>query len=355
MLFSKISPAVWLLICLAAFFPACKSSEKEEKKPSGQPAKKPPVKVDVFVVAPTVLSQDIEVPGSLAAAEEVELHPDVSGRVTGVYFKEGSYVSQGSLLLKLYDGDLQAQLQKLRIQLKTAEETTARYEALLKIGGVSQQEYDMQMLSVNTIKADMNIVQTSISKTSLRAPFSGKIGITNITKGAFISPQTLIATLRKVSQLKLDFTVPEQYGNKMKNGTAVEFTVEGSSDIFQAVVSATENIIAEENRSLRVIANVKQPGSKLLAGAFAKVKVPLGENDNALMIPTQSVIPDARNKKVLILREGITAMEVVTLGLRDSARVEIVSGLKAGDTVLVTGLLTARPGSKVIINKIIPN
>lgn len=344
-----------LLLSVGLVISSCKSSDKEEKKPAVGPVKRPPVKADVFIVAPTLLSQEIEVPGSLAASEEVELHPDVSGRVTAVYFKEGSFVGQGSLLLKLYDGDLQAQLQKLRIQLKTAEQTTARYEALLKIGGVSQQEYDMQLLSVNTIKADMNIVQTGISKTSLRAPFSGKIGITTITKGAFISPQTLIATLRKVSQLKLDFTVPEQYGNKMKNGTPVQFTVEGNSEIFQAIVSATENIIAEENRSLRVIATVKQSGSKLLAGAFAKVKVPLGENNNALMIPTQSVIPDARNKKVIVLKDGMASMVVVTLGYRDSARVEAISGLKAGDTILVTGLLAAKPGTKVMVNKIIPN
>jgi membrane fusion protein (multidrug efflux system) len=349
----KYAFLVLISACFAVF--SCKSTDKKDKKTETAPVKRPPVKADVFVVAPTLLSQEIEVSGSLAALEEVELHPDVSGRVTAVYFKEGSNVSQGSLLLKLYDGDLQAQLQKLRIQLKTAEQTTARYEALLKIGGVSQQEYDMQLLSVNTIRADMNIVQTSISKTSLRAPFSGKIGITTITKGAFISPQTLIATLRKVSQLKLDFTVPEQYGNKMKNGTAVQFTVEGSGDIFQAVISATENIIAEENRSLRVIANVKHPGNKLLAGAFAKVKVPLGENNNALMIPTQSVVPDARNKKVILLKEGMASMEVVTLGYRDSARVEAISGLKAGDTILVTGLLAAKPGTRVMVNKIIPD
>ncbi len=350
-----IIKSVLLLFSFTVLFVACKSSDKDEKKQAAGPASKPPAKVDVFIVAPSLLSQDIEVPGSLAASEEVELHPDVSGRVTAVYFKEGSNIGQGSLLLKLYDGDLQAQLQKLNIQLKTAQQTTARYEALLKIGGVSQQEYDIQVLSVNTIKADMNIVRTSISKTSLRAPFSGKIGITTITKGAFISPQTLIATLRKVSQLKLDFTVPEQYGNKMKNGTAVNFTVEGSGDIYQAVISATENIIAEENRSLRVIANVKQPGSKLIAGAFAKVKVPLGDNNNALMIPTQSVIPDARNKKVIVLKDGMASMQVVTLGFRDSAKVEITSGLKAGDTILVTGLLTAKPGGKIQVNKIISN
>jgi membrane fusion protein (multidrug efflux system) len=257
------------------------------------------------------------------------------------------------MLLKIYDGDLQAQLQKLRVQLKTAQTTADRYAALLKINGVSQQEYDIQMLSVNTIKADINIIQTSIGKTSLRAPFSGKIGITTITKGAYVTPASLIATLRKVSQLKIDFTVPELYGAKMKKGMPVRFTIDGNSNVYTASISATENIIAEENRSLRIMANVLKPDAQLLAGAFVKVKVPLGENNQALMVPSQAVIPDARNKKVITVRNGAASFDVVTLGTRDSAKVEITSGLKAGDTILVTGLLTIKPGSKVKVNKII--
>lgn len=330
----------------------CSSGDKKAETP--KPAGPQVSKANGFIVSPRVLAQDIEVPGSLAAFEEVELHPEVSGRVTAVFFKEGSNVAQGSMLLKLYDGDLQAQLQKLQVQLKTAEQTAERYAALLKINGVSQQEYDLHLLSVNTIKADIEIIRTSISKTSLRAPFSGKIGITTITRGAYISPQTLIATLRKVSQLKLDFTVPEVYSTKIKKGTTVKFTTEGNSVVYEANISATENIIAEDNRSLRVIANVK-PGSQLVAGAFAKVQVPLGVNNAALMIPSQAVIPDARNKKVIALRDGKASMEVVTLGARDSVNVEITSGLKPGDTILVTGLLTTRPGSKVQVNKIVTN
>lgn len=324
---------------------ACSNADKKAEAP--RPAGPQVSKANGYIVTPRLLSQQIEVAGSLAAIEEVELHPEVSGRVITVNFKEGSNVAQGSLLLKLYDGDLQAQLQKLQLQLKTAEQTADRYAALLKINGVSQQEYDLQMLSVNTIKADIEIIRTSISKTSLRAPFSGKIGITSITAGAYVSPQTMIATLRKVSQLKLDFTVPEIYGAKMKKGTAVDFMVEGNSTVYKATVSATENIIAEDNRSLRVMANVVKPGSQLIAGAFAKVKVSLGDNNAALMIPTQAVIPDVRNKKVIVIRDGKASMEVVTLGARDSAKVEITSGLKPGDTILVTGLLTTKPGSKV--------
>lgn len=340
-----------LIATAAAFFLAFGCSENKKKNEPPKPATPQVARADGYIVTPQLLSQDIEVPGSLAAFEEVELHPEVSGRVTGVYFKEGSNVGQGSLLLKIYDGDLQAQLQKLQIQLKTAEQTAERYAALLKINGVSQQEYDLNVLSVNTIKADINIVRTSIAKTSLRAPFSGKLGITNITKGAYVTPQTLIASLRKVSQLKLDFTVPEIYGAMMKKGVLVKFKIDGSEKVYPALISATENIITEENRSLRVIAIVINPDAQLIAGAFAKVKVSLGENTAALMIPTQAVIPEARNKKVIVVRNGMAATEIVTLGIRDSAMVEIKTGLKAGDTVLISGLLTTKPGSKVQVNK----
>jgi membrane fusion protein (multidrug efflux system) len=337
--------------CLFVIFLfGCSSNDK--KNEAIKPASMQVSKADGYIVAPQSLSQDIEVPGSLAAFEEVELHPEVSGSVTAIYFKEGDNVGQGSLLLKIYDADLQAQLQKMLVQLKTAEQTAERYAALLKINGVSQQEYDLNVLAVNNIRADINIIHTNIARTSVKAPFSGKIGITNITKGAYITPQTLIASLRKVSQLKLDFTVPEVYGAKMKKGVPVNFTIDGTSKVYAAVISATENIIAQENRSLRIIAVVNKPDAQLIAGAFAKVKISLGENSAALMIPTQAVIPDARNKKVIVVRNGIALMEVVTLGARDSAMVEITSGLKAGDTVLVSGLLTTKPGGKVEVNKI---
>jgi membrane fusion protein (multidrug efflux system) len=341
-----------LLILIPFSFAACKSSGKDEKKPGAGGDKKPPVKVDVFIVSPTILSQDIEMPGSLMAAEETELHPEVSGRVTGIYFKEGSNVGQGSLLIKLYDGDLQAQLSKLRVQLKVAQETLQRYDALLKIGGVSVQEVETYKLSVNNIQADMSIVQTSIARTSLRAPFSGKLGLRNISIGAYITPATVISTLRKVSQLKLEFTVPEKYGVGMKPGGHVQFTIDNNEKTYAARIIATENNIAEETRSLRVRAMVDKPDAQLIAGTFVKVKIELGQNNAALMIPSQAVIPKARNKEVIVYRGGKASVEKVTTGIRDTSLVEITSGLKAGDTILITGLLVTKPGSKVIINKV---
>lgn len=331
---------------------SCQSSGKEEKKPASPGGNRPPAKVDAFVVTPKILSQDIEMPGSLIPAEETELHPEVSGRVTGIYFNEGSNVLQGSVLVKLYDGDLQAQLSKLRVQLKVAEETMARYEALLKINGVSQQEYETYKLSVNNIQADMSIVQTSIARTQLRAPFSGRLGLRNISIGAYITPATTISTLRKINQLKLEFSVPEKYGSEMKPGNKVEFMLESNEKVYIAKIIATENNIAEESRSLKIRAMVDKPDAQLIAGSFAKVKIELGQNDAALMIPSQAVIPKARNKEVILYRNGTATTATVTTGIRDSAMVEITSGLKTGDTVLITGLLTTKPGSKVVLGKV---
>lgn len=331
---------------------SCQSSDKDANTPPGGNANRPPAKVEAFIVTPRILTQAIEMPGSLIAAEETELHPEVSGRVTGIYFKEGSPVSQGSLLVKLYDGDLQAQLSKLKVQLKVAQETLLRYEALLKINGVSQQEYELYKLSVNNIQADMNIVQTSIGRTQLKAPFSGRLGLRNISMGAYITPATTVSTLRKVNQLKLEFTVPEKYGSGMKPGNRVEFSIENNAKPYSAKVIATENNIAEDTRSLKVRALVEKPDARLIAGSFGRVRIGLGQNDQALMIPSQAVIPKARNKEVIVYRSGMASMETVTTGIRDSAMVEITSGLKVGDTVLITGLLSTKPGSKVIISKV---
>ncbi|MBL7702838.1 MAG: efflux RND transporter periplasmic adaptor subunit [Ferruginibacter sp.] len=346
----KLTFPLFILVFLS--FAACKSSDKKDEKQAGGGKNKPPGKVEAFLVTPSTLEQDIEMPGSLMPAEETELHPEVSGRVTGIYFNEGSNVGQGAMLVKLYDGDLQAQLSKLRVQLKMAQETLGRYEALLKIGGVSVQEVETYKLSVNNIRADISIVQTGIARTSLRAPFSGKLGLRNISIGAYITPATTISTLRKVSQLKMEFTVPEKYGTGMKPGGRVEFTIENSKKMYAARIIATENNIAEETRSLKVRAVVDKADADLIAGAFVKVKIDLGKNDSALLIPSQAVIPKARNKQVIVYNSGIANMVNVTTGIRDSSMVEITSGLKAGDTIIITGLLTTKQGSKIIISKV---
>ena len=173
--------------------------------------------------------------------------------------------------------------------------------------------------------------------------------------GAYISPSTIVTAIREVNRLKLEFTVPERYSAKMKTGELIQFKIDGSKDIFPATILATENSIAEDTRSMKIKAVVSKANEKLFAGAFAKVQLSLSKNETALFIPTQAIIPQARGKKIMAYRNGLASLEDVTTGVRDTAMVEITNGLKAGDTVLITGLLTTKPGNKVSLNAIKKN
>jgi membrane fusion protein, multidrug efflux system len=311
------------------------------------------MRVDGYVVKPQPYSENLEVPGSIVANEATEIHPEVSGRITRLNVGEGKYVSRGTLLAKLYDADLVAQLNKIQVQLKIAEKTEERQAQLLKIQGISQQDYDLSLLQVNNLKADIEIIRTSISKTEIRAPFNGRVGLKNISPGAYVTPATIIAVINQTDQLKLDFTVPEKYTGQIKVGQLVAFSREGSDRKYMAKVIATESSVAENTRSLSVRALVQGKDASLLPGAFAKVQLSFEPNPNAILVPTQAVLPQARGKKVVVFDKGVAKFVDVTTGARDSARIQVIQGLKAGDTVVVTGLLSVRPEGKIQLNKIV--
>jgi len=330
---------------------SCKENKQEPAKAIAQSPRNQAVQVEGFIAKPQTINETSTVPGNLMPFEETELHPEVAGRVVQLNINEGAYVAKGTLLLKIYDGDLQAQLKKLEVQIATAQKTVERQTELLKINGISQQEVDLSSLQVNSLKADMDIIKTSIIKTELRAPFNGKLGLKNISPGAYVTPQTIITNIRAVDKLKLEFTVPEKYSSRIKNGMNVLFAVNGGVPKYGAKVIASESGITENSRSLKVRAIVINKDKDLVAGSFAQVNLLFGENNKALMIPTQSVIPDARNKNVIVYHNGLAKFQIVTTGLRDSSRVEIVSGINEGDTIVTTGLLFVKPGSKLIITK----
>ena len=314
----------------------------------------PALKVEGFIVKQSSLSKDIDVTGSLLPYEVTEIHPEISGLVTNIYFNEGSYVSAGKLLLTLRSDDLVAQLNKLHVQQTAAALTVKRYAELLKVNGVSQQEYDQNVLTVNTIQADIAILKTNIAKTRIVAPFSGIMGLRNISKGAYVTPQTPISNLRQINRLKIEFSVPEVYSKSIRVGTPVTFTVQNSDQLFLANVIATENFIEQNNRSLKVRAVIAKADRALTAGQFAKVNIALDTDFSAYMIPSQAIIPKARNKEVIVLEDGKATFRTVTTGIRDSSSVEVKTGLKAGDTIVMTGLMTIKPGAAVAISRIKP-
>ena len=311
-----------------------------------------PVQAEGFVVRTKSLSENIQVPGTLLPFETTEIRPEISGRIVQLDIPEGRVVQKGTLLVKLFDDDLQAQLRKLEVQLSIAEKTVERQKALLEISGISQQEYDLSQLQANNLNADIALVKVNIGKTRIVAPYTGKIGLKNISLGAYVTPTDILTSISQVNNLKLEFTVPEKYSEMMTKGRNIEFSITGAGKIFKASIMATESIIEANTRSLKVRALVAGNQKELVAGGFANVALEFGKPDQSIVIPTQAVIPQARDKKVILFNNGKPEFKVVATGIRDSSYVQILDGLKAGDTIVITALLAIRPESKVSLTKV---
>ncbi|MGB3007357.1 MAG: efflux RND transporter periplasmic adaptor subunit [Chitinophagaceae bacterium] len=345
--------SIFILAISLSVFTSCGGKKEKKADIKAGPAKPPPLKVDGYILKAQLFQENLEIPGSIVANEVAEIHPEVSGRIIQLNVVEGKYVSKGTLLAKLYDGDLRAQLNKLQVQLALAQKTEERQAQLLQIQGISQQDYDISLLQVNSLRADIGILQTSIAKTVVRAPFSGKIGLNKISPGSYVTPSSVIAIINQTDQLKLDFSIPEKYTGQINMGQLVTFTIEGSKKQMGAKVVATEANLMENTRSLTVRAAVMGKDDALIPGAFAKVQLSFDPDPNAILIPTQAVLPQARGKKVILYKGGTAIFVDVLTGIRDSARVQILDGLKAGDTIVVTGLLSVRPDAKIQIGKIV--
>lgn len=342
---------IYFIIGLILVFSACNEKEKKAAAPIRERSRT--VLADGFIVKTIPLSENIEVAGSLMPAEATDIRPEISGRLVGINFHEGSFVKKGTLLAKLFDEDLQAQLKKLEVQLEINQKTVERYKELLKIQGVSQQDVDLSELQVNNNKADIELIKVAIAKTEIRAPFDGRIGLRKVSLGAYVSPNDVIATIREVDQLKLEFTVPEKYSVNFVPGKKISFSIDGVHDKkFEATVMASEYFIDANTRSLNLKALIREKHPSLIPGAFAKVALELGKDNNAVIIPTQAVIPLSRGKQVIVYNDGAPRFIEVKTGIRDSVYVQIMDGVHIGDTVLISGLMAVKPDSRIELSKI---
>ncbi|MEY3152610.1 MAG: hypothetical protein RLZZ333_1207 [Bacteroidota bacterium] len=329
------------------------SCEEKKSAPKAMDSSKGgPLSVDVKIVANDTVSESIEIAGNILPFELTEIRPEISGRIISLNFKEGSTVQKNSLLVKLFDGDLQAQLKKLQVQQKIANKTEERQRELLKINGISQQDYDLSLLQLNNIEADIELLKVNISKTEIKAPYTGRIGLRNISLGAFVSPSNIITSISQVDQKKISFSIPERYSNQVKPGMKINFGIEGIDQSYTATVLASESVIESQTRNLKIVATINDGKNELVPGTFAKVSLTLGENIHAVSVPSQCVIPSARSKQIVLYKNGEPVFVNEKTGIRGADNVQITEGVLPGDTVIVTGLLFIRKDSKLKLGKI---
>lgn len=323
------------------------SANKEQKKDAIAGGPKPAMAVSGIIVTPQEFANTLSLSGSIEANEQVQIRTEVSGIAEKIYFEEGARVSKGQVLVKINDVELRAQLNQMRTRQELASENARRAKLLFEKEAISREEYEIATADYKTAQAQTQLVNAQLAKTSIRAPFSGVIGLRSISPGTFVTPETLIATLVNSSQVKITFSVPEKYASQVKNNTMVNFKVGGTPQTFQAKIYALEPAVEEATRTLRVRALAQNPDGKLLPGTFANIALPLEKIDNAVLIPTQAIIPVQGGKKVFVAENGKAKEVTVQTGTRTAEDIVVLEGLKEGDTVLTTGILSLKQGGAV--------
>lgn len=311
-----------------------------------------PISVNVHLVEQEVFENKIFTTGTLLANESIDLRSEISGKIVELRLEEGKEVKEGEVLIKINDSELQARLEQAEYRIGLAEVREQRQKQLLERGGISQEDYDATLNELNVLKAEADLIKAQIEKTEILAPFDGIVGLRYVSNGSYISPTTEIANLQSINPIKIEFSVPERYAGVVENGDRVIFNVQGQDEDFEASIYAIEPRIETQTRTLRIRALADNVDGKLLPGAFANLELILEEIDNALMIPTISVIPELNGQKVFALKNGRVEEQQVQTGIRTASHVQITEGIAPGDTVLTTGLLQVRVGMEVRVDEV---
>ena len=339
--------AIILALLGFIFYPKLSKTSSETATTTKAPSK---LKVNAVKVKNEALDNNLRLTGSLVANESVILKSEVSGRVESINFEEGQRVKKGQLLLQLDDKEIRAEIDKLNFTKKLNEDNESRQKQLLAKEAISQEEYETALTTLNTTLAEINVKQVQLQKHQIRAPFDGIIGLRNVSQGSYINSSDDLVTLYSINPIKIDFSVPGKYSSQVNAGDQIYFEVDSyEGEIFEGKIYAVEPQIDPKTRSIQARAKSKNEGNKLFPGQFAKINLTLDTYQNAIMIPTEAVVPELNGKKVFLYKDGKVESKSIITGIRTADKIQVTDGLNDGDIVLTSGILQLRQGMEVDI------
>lgn len=322
---------------------------KEAPKEAGNRQSKA-LNVRAVVLSQQGLTDGIFVSGSLVPDEEVNLSFESSGKITDIFFKEGTHVEKGELLAKINDAPLQADLRKKQAQVKLMQDRLFRAKALLEKEAVSKEAFQEAEANLAALEAEIEGVEAQIEQTELRAPFSGIIGLRQVSVGAYATTTTEVATLTKTAPLKVEFNVPERYAGMLPEGTELTFTAEGDLTTRNAKVYASDSRVDPETRTFAIRAIYPNADGKLIPGRYVNVNLVTQRFDNTLAVPSEAIVSEMGIDKVFVCKNGKAQPVEIAKGLRTDAMVQVLRGLAPGDTVITSGTMQLRSGQNVVVS-----
>ena len=331
------------MLALPASAGAPPPGQKPGQKPGGLPVKAVPVKVGT-------VTSEVTAVGTLLADESVVIRPEVAGRVTALHFNEGQAVAAGARLVSLDATEVQAQLAASRADERLTEQRAERAGELFKKNFISQQALEDAREAHKKATAQRQENEARFSKTEIRAPFDGIVGLRQVSAGAYLKAGEDIVRLDKIDAMKLDFRVPEIYLGRIRRDQPVAVRVDAfPGEQFPGRVYAVETTVDDKTRTVLLRGRVDNKGAKLRPGMFARVTLALGTNDKAVLVPEQAIVPRGNQNFVFRVVDGRAALTEVALGSRTPGQVEITKGLKPGEIVVTDGPLKLQDGTPVMV------
>lgn len=338
-----------VLVCLLGILlSACGNKTKKAETATAPEAADNKLPVDMVIAQEQNLSQEETVVGTMLPFQEVAIVGELAQKVTKVAFADGSDVSKGAPLYILNDATIRAKLKQIDAELELARLNKDRMANLLATETAKQQEYDEAAMRLHALEAQQDLLRAELEKTVIRAPFSGRIGISTVHQGAYVVPGTPLVSLQDQHNLKISFSVAEKYLHLVAKGTKIKFTTELSEQPYTATVMATEAGLDEQGRSLKVQALVSNNHNQFRSGLSAKVYFSTDKKDaRHIMVPNEALMPGEKGYNAFIIKNGKAKSVPVAIGSRTEASAIISSGLAGGDSIIISNMLRIAEGTPV--------
>ncbi|MCZ4338037.1 efflux RND transporter periplasmic adaptor subunit [Shewanella colwelliana] len=334
--------SILLLASAAGYYLSNPAKESRVAKP------RPIPNVVVATAALQPIRDEVEALGTGKANESITVTPKVTDMVTELNFDDGQIVEKGRLLVRLQDREQMARVTVANVKMNDHKRELARISSLVTSQTVAALERDRLQTLIDTAKAELEQAESAFKDRRILAPFSGRLGLRQVSQGSLVTPGTVITTLDDISTIKLDFSVPERFLAALVKGKEVEASaVAYDGELFKGKVVSVDSRVNPVTRAVVVRAEIPNQDLRLLPGMLMKVKL-IKQSREALIIPEAAIIPIQRDHFVyLVNEEGVVERRQVKLGLRKRGWVEITDGIAVGEQVMIRGILKVRPGDKV--------
>ena len=308
-----------------------------------------PVPVAVVTAGETVFVDRIDALGTARANESVAITAKVTETVSGVGFSDGDIVEAGAILVELTDDEDQAELDAARANLQEAQRTFERSSDLMGSGNITLARLDQVRAARDAAQARVAAIEARLADRLIRAPFSGVLGLRNVSQGTLVRPGDVITTLDDISDIKLDFTVPESFVGALRVGLPINATAAAFPDrTFEGKILAAETRIDPVTRAVKVRAALPNPDQLLKPGMLMTVEV-IKQTLTGISVPERSVIARGDETFVYVVEGTVPSKSIVTVGRRQDGLAQILDGVSKGELVVSDGTHRVRPGQPVRI------